>query len=135
MVIAPPFNAFLRGLAVFVVLWTVLWIFMGIWTRREVQTLRQLSNTVIQSGAAVKETGDALQGLQSIPFVGGDVGRVGRRVSIAGVDARRSGRSSRSAVDSLATLLGVAIGVVPTVPMIALYVVTLRLARRPRQTP
>jgi len=118
-----------------VVLWTVLWIFMGIWTRREVQTLRQLSNTVIQSGAAVKETGDALQGLQSIPFVGGDVGRVGRRVSIAGVDARRSGRSSRSAVDSLATLLGVAIGVVPTVPMIALYVVTLRLARRPRQTP
>ena len=115
----------------FVAAWTVVWILMGIWTRHEVRTLRQLSNTVIQSGGAVKQTGDALQGLRSIPFVGGEVSRVGRQVSAAGVDARRSGRSSLSAVDDLATLLGVAIALVPTVPMIALLVVTLRLARRP----
>lgn len=102
---------------------------MGIWTRHEVQTLRQLSNTVIQSGGAVKQTGDALQGLRPIPFVGGDVARIGRQVSASGVNARRSGRSSRAAVDNLATLLGVAIALVPTVPMIALFVVTWHLAR------
>jgi hypothetical protein len=126
-----PSRTFVTLLGVFVVAWTVVWILMGIWTQREVVSLRRLSDTVIQSGVAVQQTGDALQGLRSIPFVGGDVARIGREVSAAGVSARRSGRSSRSSVDSLATLLGIAIAVVPTVPMLALLVVTLRLARRP----
>jgi hypothetical protein len=125
----PPSKALVRILGVFVLLWTVVWIFMGIWTRQEVQTLRQLSNTVIQSGGAVKRTGDALQDLRSIPFVGSDVARVGRQVSASGISARRSGRSSRAAVDSLATLLGVAIALVPTVPMIVLFLVTWYSAR------
>ena len=131
---APPSRSFVVLLGAFVVVWTVVWILMGIWTQREVRTLRQLSTTVITSGAAVKQTGDALQGLSSIPFVGGDVGRVGRQVSAAGVDARRSGRASRTAVDNLATLLGVSIALVPTVPMIALLIVTLRLVRRRKET-
>jgi hypothetical protein len=130
---APPSRAFVVLLGVFVVVWTVVWILMGIWTQREVRTLRQLSTTVITSGRAVQQTGDALQGLSSIPFVGGDVGRVGRQVSAAGIDARRSGRSSRTAVDNLATLLGVSIALVPTVPMIALFIVTLRLVRERRE--
>jgi hypothetical protein len=130
---APPSRAFVVLLGVFVVVWTVVWILMGIWTQREVRTLRQLSTTVITSGRAVQQTGDALQGLSSIPFVGGDVGRVGRQVSAAGIDARRSGRSSRTAVDNLATLLGVSIALVPTVPMIALLIVTLRLVRERRE--
>ena len=131
---APPSGRFVAGLGLFVVAWTVIWIVLGVWTKHEVQTLRQLSNTVIQSGAAVRQTGDALRGLGSIPFVGGDVTRIGRQVAAAGSNAQRSGRSSRSAVDGLSTLLGVAIAVVPTVPMIALFLVTLRLAsvREPR---
>lgn len=133
MVCAPPSRVFVTILGVFVVAWTIVWILMGIWTRHEVQTLRQLSNTVIQSGGAVKQTGDALQGLRSIPFVGGDVARIGRQVSVAGVNARRSGRSSRSAVDNVATLLGVAIALVPTIPMIALLVVTWWLVRPQRR--
>jgi hypothetical protein len=130
---APPSRAFVVLLGVFVVVWTVVWILMGIWTQREVRTLRQLSTTVIKSGGAVKQTGDALQGLSSIPLVGGDVGRVGRQVSAAGIDARRSGRSSKTAVDNLATLLGVSIALVPTIPMIALLLVTLRLVRERRE--
>jgi hypothetical protein len=130
-VLQPPASrTFVALLGVFVVAWTVVWILMGIWTQREVSSLRRLSDTVIQSGGAVKQTGEALQGLRSIPFVGGDVARIGREVSAAGVSARRSGRSSRSSVDSLATLLGIAIAIVPTVPMLALLVVTQRLARR-----
>jgi hypothetical protein len=129
----PPSRAFVALLGVFVVVWTVVWVLMGIWTQREVRTLRQLSTTVIKSGAAVKQTGDALQSLSSIPLVGGDVGRVGRQVSAAGIDARRSGRSSRTAVDNLATLLGVSIALVPTIPMIALLIVTLRLVRERRE--
>ena len=128
---SPPSRSFVTVLGVFVVAWTIVWILMGIWTQREVRTLRQLSNTVVTSGVAVQQTGDALQGLGAIPFVGGEVSHVGRQVSAAGLDARRSGRASRSTVDNLATLLGVSIALVPSVPMLVLLLVTLRLARRP----
>ena len=127
----PPSRAFIVLLGSFVVVWTVVWILMGIWMHTEVRTLRQLSNTVVKSGGAVKQTGDALQGLRSIPFVGGDVSRIGRQVSAAGVDARRSGAASRGAVDNLATLLGISIALVPSIPMIVLFLVTLRLIGRP----
>lgn len=110
--------------------WSVVWILVGVWTRHEVQTLRQLSGTVVTSGRAVKQTGDALQGLREIPFVGADVARVGRQVSTAGVSAQRSGRQSRDAVQSLSNLLGISIALIPSVPMLALFVVTLRLMRR-----
>lgn len=125
-----PRNS-LTALGAFVVVWTAGWIVMGFWTAREVRTLRQLSNTVIQSGAAVQQTGGALQSLGSIPILGGEVGRIGRRVTAAGVNARRSGRASRAAVGNLATLLGVSIALVPTIPMLVLFLVTVRLARRP----
>jgi hypothetical protein len=127
---APPSRTFVALLGGFVVVWTVVWILVGIWTRHEVQTLRQLSGTVVTSGRAVKQTGDALQGLGGIPFVGGDVARVGRQVSTAGVSAQQSGRQSRNAVERLANLLGISIALIASVPMLALFVVTLRLVRR-----
>lgn len=130
MLTAPPSRTFVALLGGFVVVWTVVWILVGIWTRHEVQTLRQLSGTVVTSGRAVKQTGDALQGLGGIPFVGGDVARVGRQVSTAGVSAQQSGRQSRNAVERLANLLGISIALIASVPMLALFVVTLRLVRR-----
>jgi hypothetical protein len=129
-VVTAPSPAFVRALGIFVVVWTAVWITLGIWTGHEVKALSQLSSTVIRSGRAVQETGDALQRFEAIPFVGGDVADVGRRVSAAGIDARRSGRSSRTAIDNLAVLYGVTIALVPTIPMIALFVVARRLARR-----
>lgn len=125
-----PSRTFVALLGIFVVAWTVVWIVVAVWTRHEVQSLRQMSGTVVTSGRAVKQTGDALQGLGGIPFVGGDVARVGRQVSIAGVSAQRSGRQSRNTVQSLSNLLGLSIALIPSVPMLALLVVTVRLVRR-----
>ena len=116
-----------RGaLRAFVAVWVAAWIGLGVWTGYEVNNLRSLSDTVVKSGSAMASTGGALQGLGAIPFVGGDVERVGRQVSAAGVSAVHSGRDSRSAVDRLAILLGIAVGLVPTVPVLALYVLLSR---------
>jgi hypothetical protein len=123
MSLDPGRTVLLRTLFVFAAVWTLVWVGVGIWTIHEVKALRQLSETVIQSGAAVHETGDALQGLRALPLVGEEAGRVGGRVSAAGVSAERSGRSSRTSVDRLAVLLGVAIAVAPTVPMLVLLLV------------
>jgi hypothetical protein len=109
-----------------VALWVAIWIGVGIWTGYEVNNLRSLSDTVVKSGAALKTTGGAIEGLGAIPFVGGDIERVGRQVTAAGVSAVESGRESRHAVDRLAVLLGIAVGLIPTVPVIVLYVLLSR---------
>jgi hypothetical protein len=106
--------------------WVAVWLSLGAWTGYEVNALRSLSDTVVKSGGAMRTTGEALQGLGAIPFVGGDVSRVGRRVSLAGASAEQSGRSSRTTIDRLAILLGLAVGLVPTVPVLVLYVLLRR---------
>jgi hypothetical protein len=118
----------LRAVTVFVVLWSLLWIGLGIWTGYEVNALRTLSNTVVRAGVAVRSTGDALQTVGSIPFVGDRIGDVGRDVSAAGRSAVVSGRSSRGTIDRLAVLLGLAVGLVPTAPVLVLYLIVRRLA-------
>jgi len=114
------------ALRAFVAVWVAAWIAVGTWTGYEVNALHSLSDTVVKSGTAMRTTGDAIAGLGGVPFVGGNVARVAHRVSAAGVSAEQSGRSSRSAVDRLAILLGIAVGLIPTVPVIALYLLLSR---------
>ena len=109
--------------------WCGAWFALGIWTGYEVHALRTLGNTVVRAGTAVKSTGDALQRVGSIPFVPSDIGRLGRQVSAAGVSAEVNGRASRSTVDTLAILLGLAVGLIPIGP-VGLLVVVLRRTRR-----
>lgn len=109
--------------------WCAAWIALGVWTGYEVNALRTLSNTVVQAGVAVKSTGDALQRVGSIPLVPGDIGRIGRQVSEAGVSAQVNGRASRSTVDTLAILLGLAVGLIPVGPVVLLFLL-LRRTRR-----
>src|SRR5581483_2554020 len=114
------------ALRAFVAVWVAVWIAVGTWTGYEVNALHSLSDTVVESGTAMRTTGDAIGRLGSVPFVGGDVARVSGRVTAAGISAQQSGRSSRSAVDRLAILLGIAVGLIPTVPVIALYLLLSR---------
>lgn len=118
-----------RTFAVLLTAWCAAWIGLGVWTGYEVNALRTLSDTVVQAGVAVKSTGDALQRVGSIPLVPADIGRIGRQVSTAGVSAEVNGRASRSTVDTLAILLGLAVGLIPVGPVVLLYLL-LRRTRR-----
>ena len=109
--------------------WCAAWIALGIWTGYEVNALRRLSDTVVRAGVAVRSTGDALQRVGSIPLVPADIGRIGRQVSSVGVSAQVNGRASKSTIDTLAILLGLAVGLVPIGPVVLLFLV-LRRARR-----
>jgi hypothetical protein len=109
--------------------WSAAWIGLGVWTGYEVNALRTLSDTVVRAGVAVKSTGDALQRVGSIPLVPSDIGRIGRQVSAAGTSAQVNGRASKSTIDTLAVLLGLAVGAIPVGPVVLLYLV-LRRARR-----
>lgn len=113
------------GLAV----WMVAWIVLGFAIGREVRHLTRLSDTVVTAGRAVQETGQALRSLEGIPFVGGRIAELDRRIEAAGRSAVASGRESRASIGNLAVLLTVAIAVIPTVPVLALYA-PFRISRR-----
>jgi hypothetical protein len=108
-------------LDVAMVVWIAGWIVLALLVGREVRQLRQLSDTVVVAGVAVEDTGDLLSSLQGVPFVGSQVGDVAERVKAAGQSARVSGRASRDSTENLSVLLALAIGLIPTLPLLGLY--------------
>ncbi len=117
-----------RALDIGLALWCAAWIGLAVAVGQEVRGLGQVSETVVEAGAALEEAGGALVSLESVPFVGDDVVAVGEQTQEAGRSARRSGRASRDSVNDLSILLALSIGVVPTLPLLALYV-PFRVAR------
>jgi hypothetical protein len=103
------------------VAWVALWIVLSLLVAREVRDLRGLSDTVVTAGVAIEETGNLVRTLGSVPFVGGRVGEVADRVETAGRSAQVSGRESRQSTHDLSVLLGLSIGLIPTLPLLGLY--------------
>lgn len=133
----PSVPAFLsaramRRLNVFLVLWAAFWIAIAVLTAHEIASLRTLSSTVVKAGAATQSTGHALAAISHLPFVGGRIGNLAAQATAAGASARASGAATGTTVDRLAVLLGIAIALIPTVPLLALYLPLLVSWRRDR---
>jgi hypothetical protein len=116
-----PGVRLIRILDASVAVWIVAWVVLALLVGREVRDLRQLSDTVVVAGVAVEETGDLVDSLGSVPFVGGSVGEVADRVRAAGQSAQASGRDSRDSTHNLSILLALSIGLIPTLPLLGLY--------------
>lgn len=114
--------------------WVAAWIVIGVLVAQEVRGLRQLSTTVSLAGGALRQTGELLGNLERVPFVGGEVGDLAQRVEQTGRSAQTSARASRGSVQDLSILLGVSIALIPSIPLLALWV-PLRIGwHRDRQT-
>jgi hypothetical protein len=122
----------MRWLNVGLAIWAACWIGIAAYTAYEVSSLRTLSHTVVKAGAATESTGHALAAIGHLPFVGGQIGQLAEQAIAAGASARSSGASTAATVDRLAVLLGIAIALIPTVPLLALYVPLLLSWRRDR---
>ena len=103
------------------VAWVAGWIFLGVAIGNQVSGLKQLSSTVTQVGVAVKETGNTVSTLGSLPFVGGRVSDTARQIQRAGDSAIASGRQSQNSVHELSWMLALAIAVIPSVPVLGFY--------------
>lgn len=130
----PSVPAFLsaramRRLNVALAIWAAFWIGIAAYTAYEVAALQALSHTVVKAGVATESTGHALAAVGHLPFVGGRISDLAAEAVAAGASARASGDSTAGTVDRLAVLLGIAIALIPTVPLLALYV-PLRLGWR-----
>jgi hypothetical protein len=116
-----PSARLIHLLDVAAILWLAGWIVLALFVGREVRDLRELSDTVVTAGVAVEDTGTLLGSLQDVPFIGGQVGDAAARVREAGESARISGRDSRQTTENLSVLLALAIGLIPTLPLLGLY--------------
>jgi hypothetical protein len=102
-------------------IWIAAWIAMGVVVAGELRDLRQLSDTVVQAGRATEEVGRTLDLLGDVPLVGDRLAEPARQIEQAGTSSVRSGRTSRRSVEHVSTLLGIALAVIPTVPVAAFY--------------
>jgi hypothetical protein len=118
-----------RVLDAAVTAWVVLWLALAVAVAQEVWGLSELSDSVVSAAAAVDATADVISSVEQLPFVDGLVGlrELERRVDVTAASARAAGRESTQHVHRLAILLGVAIALAPTVPLVALYVRVRRL--------
>ncbi|HET8980102.1 MAG TPA: hypothetical protein VFN87_18260 [Solirubrobacteraceae bacterium] len=123
-----PRRRALLGIDLLLVVWVVGWIVVGLLIAHEVNGLARLSTTVEKAGQAAEASGTALHALSAVPFVGHTVGQASARVIQAGQSAVASGQASRSSVGDLATLLGIAVALIPSIPVLAVYV-PLRIGR------
>ena len=110
-------------------LWVAGWIVLGVVVGREVQGLETLSETTVTAGRALDSAGQALGAVANLPLVGENVRELAARTREAGQSAVASGRESRDSIHDLSILLAVAIGLVPSVPYVLLYL-PLRLSWR-----
>jgi hypothetical protein len=110
-----------RLLDVVAVMWVALWILLALLVGREVRDLRELSDTVVTAGVAVEQTGGLLKTVGNVPFLGAQVSGVAEQVEEAGRSAQASGRDSRDSTENLSVLLALCIGLIPTLPLLGLY--------------
>jgi hypothetical protein len=119
----------MRRLSVALAIWAAFWIAIATYTAYEVAALRTLSHTVVKAGVATESTGRALAAVGHLPFVGGQISDLAAQATAAGASARASGAATATTIDRLAILLGIAIALIPTVPLLGLYL-PLRLSWR-----
>jgi hypothetical protein len=112
------------------VVWVAGWILLGLAIGSEVRDLSKLSDTLDQAASAVDETGQALQPLDRLPFVGGQIQSVVGRARATALSARASAASSRTVIARLSWLLTLSIALAPTVPLVVLHLHVRRSRRK-----
>jgi hypothetical protein len=111
-----------RMIDVLVVVWTAAWIFLGVTVGLFVERLGAVGEGIGDAGAAVGRAGDAVGNLSDVPLVGGGFQELADRIGELGGGIVRSGRSLEDDVDALAVLVGGALVLGPTLPILALWV-------------
>jgi hypothetical protein len=100
--------------------------------------LQETSGGLGRAARGLHETADALGGIDDLPFVPGDPGRAVERtavdverfavrVRVTARDARVAGEEAQRSARTLAIVLGLAIALIPTLPIVAFYLLLRRL--------
>ena len=117
---ALPSGNKLRVLDALVVLWTLAWIGVGIAVGEALSDLTRLTGSFRTVGEAIISVGEVLAGLE-IPILGGPIGRAADAILGAGRDVVARGTAVRAEIEQASFLVGAAVALAPTLPLLAAY--------------
>jgi|SRR5579862_1533976 len=118
-----PFETWrIRMLDGVVLVWVICWIAMGVEVGRDIRQLTVVPRTVISTSQAVDGMANSIEQLANLPVVGSQI-----RPIVAGVHAqassiRNSGTATDQSIRELSILLGFAVALAPTTPLLALFI-------------
>ena len=115
-----------------VVIWVVVWLALGVMTWHDIRAQAELSANVIVMGTAVRDTREALSLVGGLPLVGAGISDLADRITLAGTEVETAGRGSRDAIQRVAVIAGLGIGVLPPALVLLLYLPARRLWGRDR---
>ena len=108
-------------LDVLLLAWAVLWVVMGIAVAREIRSLADVSDSARDAGLATQRAGDLLESLAGLPVVGEQLREPAATIRQAGRSTVEGAERSRERAEGLGTLLGLSIAVIPSLPLLVLY--------------
>ena len=103
-----------------VVTWVIVWALAGWTAGRALDKVSEVTHSAEGAGAAVVRTGESIRDVD-VPVVGTVFKEAGDQVIVAGRAARDQARDSGSSVRKAAILLGLAVFLVPVLPLLLIY--------------
>lgn len=122
-----------RSLSVVVALWVLLWLVAGAITGIQIRRLTDVSDSLVESADALDVAGRALQDIGRLPLVGERPASLGNQVRETAREVDQAGVASRQTVRTVSVLVGLALVLIPIVPVVAVYVPLRRAANRERK--
>lgn len=103
-----------------VIAWVVAWALLGWTAGRALDKVSEVTRSAEGAGAAVVRTGESIRDVD-VPVVGTVFQEAGDQVIEAGEDAQAQARESGSDVRTAAILFGLAVWLVPSLPLLFSY--------------
>jgi hypothetical protein len=112
--------------------WATAWIIAGVVLGFQIWQLTGLARTTISSGQQISQAGASLESLARTPIIGEAVADVGRQISATGQGLVENGTRAERSVRAMSLLVGLAVALVPTAPLVAVQLPIMRARRRDR---
>ena len=103
-----------------VVAWVIAWALLGYSAGRALDRVSEVTRSAEGAGAAVVRTGESIRDVE-VPVVGTVFKEAGDNVIAAGRDAQAQARDSGNSVRKASIALGLAIWLVPVLPLLVIY--------------
>lgn len=116
-----PRTRFAR-LRAFTVVWTIACIVAGVLTTVQTMRLDRGADAIDGAARGLSSTADSLRDIEDLPFVGKQIGEAANSVDRGADSTRASSEEVRGSIQLLAILLGLAVAILPTVPLIVVTV-------------
>ncbi|MFQ5967702.1 MAG: hypothetical protein ACE5MI_08835 [Acidimicrobiia bacterium] len=122
-----------RTVDLLVAVWVVVCILLGYFVAQRVNELGSLGDGLVSVGTAISEVAAGLGNVADIPFVGGGLETVIEQIDGIGQAAVDRGEEGKSAVLRLAVGIGLLFTLVPTLPVLVVWVPLRTLWERDRR--